>query len=513
MSMVNRIVLTLVMLMMLLAEATAALVRISGTAPGYEGRKLAVILPVDEFSGLRKLLASCDVRDDATFQVEFELAEIRRVYIHIQRIEAALYAVPGSSYNCVFPQVTKTDFKRFDRSEVELQFIDLPENELNAVIRSYNLDYSRFIADHFYDFAAQEYRGSTQYMNSLQERRLKVDLFAKRNEKDTLQRKIAPEFDHWIKHFSDSTQAVYGKINASDFFETYRLYSEAELHLLNGMNRVQFYNQYLKSRALPLNNPAFVSCFKLYYQNMLTGRKSDMQARIMKAINADRSLQMLAEVFIADSTMQSSRIRRLACVNGLKDSYYNKSFDRSAIEMMLLQPSGTDADIDSIAADAHTQLTRCKAATAFPDLQLTDEAQERWSVSQLSGVPVYLYFFATWSPVSLKELQLLERWKEKFAGRVEFIGVAMDDDYRDFRKYLEEHPKQALSFVYGNADPFIQEKLKLKAVPHAYLIDDRGFIVGDVAPSPSDPKFELLLNQVAVAPADNNQKPKTWRDH
>jgi thiol-disulfide isomerase/thioredoxin len=511
--MVNRLGLTLFALLAMFAEATAGFVRLSGSAPGYEGRKLAVILPVDEFSGYRKLLASADVRDDATFQVEFELTEIRRVYIHIQRIEAALYAVPGSTYNCVFPQVSKTDFKRFDRSEVELQLIDLPPNELNAVIRSYNLDYSRFISEHFYDFAAQEYRGSTQYMNSLQERRLKVDLFAKKNGQDTLQQSVTPEFDRWIKHFSDSMQLVYGKVNSSEFFETYREFSEAELHLLNGMNRVRFYNRYFRSRVLPLNNPAFVGCFKLYYQNILTGRKSEVQSRIVKAINADRSLEVLSDIFKADSTMQSSRMRRLACVNGLKDSYYSKTFDRSAIEMMLLQPSGTDADIDSIAAHVHAQLTRCKASTPFPDLQLTDEAQERWTISQLSGVPVYLYFFATWSPASLKELQLLERWKEKFDGRIAFIGVDMDDDYRDFRKYLEDHPKQALSFVYGNADPFIQEKLKLKAIPHAYLIDDRGLIIGDVAPSPSDAKFESVLNRIAAAPADGQQKPKTWRDH
>ncbi len=238
-----------------------------------------------------------------------------------------------------------------------------------------------------------------------------------------------------------------------------------------------------------------------------------MQSKIIRAINADRSMQMLTDVFAVDSTMQSSRMRRLACISGLKDIYYNRSFDRLAIERMLLQPSGTDGDLDAIAVNLHAQLTRCKSGTPFPELVLTDEAQERWSVSQFSGAPVYLYFFATWSPASLKELQLLERWKEKFAGRVEFIGVSLDDDYSDFRTYLEDHPKQALSFVYGNADPFIQEKLKLKAVPHAYLIDGQGLIVGDVAPSPSDPKFEAALSQIAVAPTDVNQKPKTWRDH
>jgi hypothetical protein len=50
-------------------------------------------------------------------------------------------------------------------------------------------------------------------------------------------------------------------------------------------------------------------------------------------------------------------------------------------------------------------------------------------------------------------------------------------------------------------------------VPHAFLIDERGFIAVEIPLSPSDPKFEAALNQLAVAPADVRQKPKTWKDH
>jgi thiol-disulfide isomerase/thioredoxin len=289
-------------------------------------------------------------------------------------------------------------------------------------------------------------------------------------------------------------------------------YAIAELYLLSGMKRIAFYESYFMSVALPMQNPAFINCFKVYYQNLLTGRKSDLQSKIIKAVNIDRNLDLLADVFIADSTMQSQRIRRLACLNGLRDVYFNKSFDRGAIDWLLSTSSTGDAMIDRVAQNILAQFKRCAPGELMPSMTLTNETQEKWSVDEYNGIPLYLYFFATWSPSSLKELQILERWQEKFDGRVAFVAVAMDDDYMDFRKYLEDHPKQMLSFVYGNADPFIQEKLNLKAIPHQLLIDEQGKIVSDLE-APSDAGFEAMLNRVALKADGKQQHPKTWKDH
>ncbi len=65
--MLRKIWFTVVVCVLLEPLLFAATVRLAGDAPGYEGKKLAVILPLDEFSGLRQVLASTDVRDDGSF--------------------------------------------------------------------------------------------------------------------------------------------------------------------------------------------------------------------------------------------------------------------------------------------------------------------------------------------------------------------------------------------------------------------------------------------------------------
>jgi hypothetical protein len=88
----------------------------------------------------------------------------------------------------------------------------------------------------------------------------------------------------------------------------------------------------------------------------------------------------------------------------------------------------------------------------------------------------------------------------------------MDDDYRNYRKYLEENLKLPIKMVYGNAEPFVQEKFNLKAIPHQVLLDAKGVVVADVCPAPSDPLFESFLNRIATASVPNRQGPKTWKD-
>ena len=108
---------------------------------------------------------------------------------------------------------------------------------------------------------------------------------------------------------------------------------------------------------------------------------------------------------------------------------------------------------------------------------------------------------------------MLERLQEKFVGRVQFVAVCMDDDYRTYRKYIEEHMKLPIKLLYGNAEPFVHEKFNVKAIPHQVLIDAEQYVVSDTCPAPSDPIFESFPNRIAAANAPGKQGQKTWRDH
>lgn len=488
-------------------------VRVTGEAKGYEGRKLAVVALQDELSAKRILLAQCDVADNGTFNVSFDVGNTQRVYLHIQRIEAPLYVQPGKTYSIVFPTLSKVDYKRFDNTEVNLQFKDLPEDDINTVIRRFNLDYAEFVSEHFYDFASDEYRGSPEYLKYIGNKKEKVDLYTRSTAVDSLKRDESKGFTRWVVQFEDSVYNSKEPSSDSLFTEAYKRFSIAELHLLSGMNRRLFYERYFMSIQPLERNPAFASCFKLFTRNVLVGQKAPVQTAIIRAINVDRDLVRLSEALSSETYVQSDRLKRLAVILGLKDVYNNKSFDRASIDILLGKVSTGDTLVDALAEATLYQLKRCKQGWPISDFVFTDETQERWSIQNADGLPVYMLFFATWSPASLKEILVLERWQEKFRGRVQFVAICMDDEYRSYRKYLEDNMKLPLKLLYGNAEPFVQEKFNLKAIPHQVMLDTDGVVVADTCPLPSDPMFESFINRISKAEQPVKQGPKTWKDH
>lgn len=486
---------------------------VRGEAKGFEGKKIAVVVVEDELSGKRILLAQADVNDSGLFVVRFETKITRRIYLHLQRVEAPLYVQPGRSYTVVFPPVSSADYKRFDNTEISLQFIDFPAEDINLHIRRFNDDYARFISEHFYDFATDEYQSSSAYLNYLGTRKEKVDLYSKSITKDTLERQPEVGFSGYVKQFEDSVNSIEEKSSDIHFLAAYKHFSMGELHLLSGMNRKQFYERYFMSVTPLEHNPAYVNCFKLFSQNVLTRQAAPVQAAMVKAVNVDRDLEQLAAALGPDSELLSMRLKHLAVLQGLNEAYNKSIFDRASIDILFGKVQTDDTLVDQVAAAMLHQVTLCRAGWKMQEVTFTDEAQSKWMLSDADGLPLYILFFATWSPASLKEILVLERLQEKFSGRVQFVAVCMDDDYRTYRKYIEEHIKLPIKLLYGNAAPFVHEKFNVKSIPHQVLLDADQYVVSDVCPAPSDPIFESFLNRVSGMNAPSKQGQKTWREH
>ncbi len=510
MYMLSRLLLIIVLFVQLAAKAQQCTIR--GEAKGYEGRKIAVVALEDELSAKRIVLAQGDIDEQGVFQIQCNPIVTRRVYLHVQRVEAPLYVQAGGEYNVIFPTVGKSDYKRFDNTEVNLAFVNLPADDINLDILKFNADYAAFVDNHLYDFAADEYRGSEVYLQHLGEKRNAVDLYTQQHQKDTLIKETEKNFQRLVVQFDDSVARAGNASGDSDFVQAYKRFSIAELHLLAGMKRSVFYERYFMSIIPQLNNPAFGSCFKLFSRNMLVGQKAQVQSAIVKAINVDRDLNRLSEALANQSELLSDRLRKLAALYGLKEVYNNKSFDRASIEILLEKVKTGDILIDAVADAVLFQLRKCRAGWQMQEAVFTDESQEKWSLTNADGLPVYVLFFATWSPSSLKEIQVMERWQEKFKGRIQFVGVCMDDDYGNYREFLEEHLKLPLKLLYGNAEPFITEKFNVKSIPHQIMLDAQQRVVSDVCPAPSDTFFEAFVNRI-VSSDLNRQGPKTWRDH
>jgi thiol-disulfide isomerase/thioredoxin len=493
-----------------LSNVEAQIVSLQGTAAEYKGKRVAVFAVEDYISEKRKLLQSAEISEDGKFLITFPVTETQMIIVHINRVEAVMYAEPGKTYRFVFPSDATADIKRFDKTEVELFFEELPNDDLNVLIRKFNSDFTQFISEHFYDFAVGDYRNGEMYLKKIGAKKMKSDIYKTSSDDDSLKRKVTPVFNALVVEFEQKCQQAYGDYE-NDFFADYMEFSLGEIELIAGMNRIKFYNKHFISRNLPLNNPAFMKCFHLYYDNFLLGHLSEKQAKINKAINVERDLNALHKIFVNDSTCLSEQIRTLALIKGLKDVYNNKSFDRTGIERTLKSANNADQRLNRIAENTHSQLTKTREGHKLEEFSAINEKGEKWTSAEFEEAPVYIMFFTTWNSASIKELQVMEKWHEKYGRDVQFYAVSLDDDYELFKKYLNEHRQQKFNFLYGQADPLISEKCSVYSIPHAVMLDSNGKTMFAFTRKPSE-GIQAEFDKIALLNKQQKQGTKTWKD-
>ena len=163
--------------------------------------------------------------------------------------------------------------------------------------------------------------------------------------------------------------------------------------------------------------------------------------------------------------------------------------------LWLAVPPATAQD-DVILESSHLQ----RLAGAAPDFLLRDASGKEMRLSDLSGHPVILHFWATWCEPCREELPALEALARHLADSgIVLIAVAIDGevDAASIRGYAQD---LGLTFtVYIARECDISARYWSWGVPVTYLIDPAGLLVAR-ALGPQDwdsASMHALINRFA----------------
>jgi peroxiredoxin len=499
-------------------------VTITGSAPKYLGQSATLIQTDDFISNERSVLLTSPIGKDGEFQFSFKPSETKQVIIAIGQIEAILYVEPDKTYSIEFPPFQPTDYKRFDKNEVALIFHELPENDLNILIRAFNRDYAKFIDDHYFEFAAEMYTGSETFQVQQAQSGKKTDLIppsktAKESEKindavdssSVIDIQVA-EVNQLVEAFEQEVNQKYQRFYSNVFFQTFVRYSLAELFLVSGYDKKKIYADYFMSQKVQHHNPAFMKFFHVFYNQLLTNQPKVKQDEIYRSVNASNSAMALLELFKTDSLLLSEPLREIALVKGLKDVYYNDRFVRGGVlrTLLSLEQNATTKEAREAAERVHLKYTRCKAGWEVEDFTLLDADNEKWTFSEHTGKYTYILFFAQWSASCMKELQTLQKWEEQYNKDVQFVAISMDSNYDQFTSYLHKNRQQKFIFLFGGGDPLLREKFDLMTVPTAVLIDPEGKIMADYTRLPTG-GIQMDFAKIVAKKSKGNSEG-TWKE-
>jgi peroxiredoxin len=117
-----------------------------------------------------------------------------------------------------------------------------------------------------------------------------------------------------------------------------------------------------------------------------------------------------------------------------------------------------------------------KVGELAPDFTRADLSGKPVQLSKSRGKLVLLNFWATWCPPCREELPVFSRWHRTLGTRgLQVIGVSMDDDPSEVRKFLAAYPV-GFPIVMGDAK-FAEQFGGVLGLPLSYLIDAQGRVV------------------------------------
>ncbi len=134
-----------------------------------------------------------------------------------------------------------------------------------------------------------------------------------------------------------------------------------------------------------------------------------------------------------------------------------------------------------------------------------DASGKKLTEKDFNGKPTVYYAWASWCPDCQQELPILNTLKEKYADKVEFVGVAMisqKEPIENGKKYLKEH-SLSLNY-YSDVDSSFQKYHEITEIPTLIFVDKDGKIVKKTAGVLTQEELEnyikeILLNQKTLA--------------
>ena len=118
--------------------------------------------------------------------------------------------------------------------------------------------------------------------------------------------------------------------------------------------------------------------------------------------------------------------------------------------------------------------------TRFQIEKFANEKQKNFDKNFLDGKPTFINFWFTKCPPCIKEIPLLNKLKEQYKGKANFITISFNDK-KTIDEFLKEQP---FNFQHITDSKKQIDELKISAYPTNLILDKNGivkFVFGEVS--------------------------------
>lgn len=166
----------------------------------------------------------------------------------------------------------------------------------------------------------------------------------------------------------------------------------------------------------------------------------------------------------------------------------------TASSMVDYKSTESDTSLVEPLARALASWEPLKPGNMAPDFAFPNPEGDTVHLSDFKGKLVYIDIWATWCGPCKRETPHLKTLIEEVnSDKVQFITLSMDEDQDAWKKYLDEHPLNAVALCAGSWHEGFTKDYNIKYIPRFLFIDREGKIITVDATRPSNPDTKALI--------------------
>jgi len=426
--------------------SVAQTIKITGTAPGAEGKKIEVITSIDLLTGLEKTLSQAIVDSTASFTLTLNINKTISAFLNIDFHRGEMFLEPGQTYVVSIAPLNYYEVQEVNPFE-ESQSLDITlkgnnPDELNALIQGFNKDYNGFVLENF---------------NYLYRDKDKARL-------DTFRVRIERKFP----------------ISKKAYFTDYVKYKIASLEqVANVMGKSPMVKKYFSDSPILYDNVEYMDFFREFFSKYITTTSRPLKFLNYPAmLSSPNSYPVIMKALEADTLLRKAQLRELVLLRGLMEMYDDPLFKQDAIQTTLVSIANSSKFIDNkvIAEDLIKYLTRLRHGSPAPGFTLKDRTKKTVSLSDFKGKPVLLGFWTTYCQSCLSEMEALKPIVDKYHDRMEFVSISADKEYLKMIYFLNLKKNFTWTFLHIGDDIELLRDYDVRSFPLFVLIDSQGKI-------------------------------------
>jgi thiol-disulfide isomerase/thioredoxin len=457
-----------ILLFFLLPFLTAAqTTKITGTAPGAEGKRIEVIVSLDLLTGLEKTLVQATVDSTASFALSLNADKILAASLAIDFHRGELFLEPGKTYDLSIAPLNYYEIQEVnpfvESQSLEITILGNKPDELNALIQTFNKDYNIFVLENF-NFL---YRDKDK---------ARLDTFRVR------------------------TGRKFAEVKNS-YFVDYVHYKLGSLEqLANVMGKPPMVKKYFSDGPVLYGNVEYMDFFKEFFSKYITTTSRPLKfLNYSGMLNSPNSFPVLMKALEVDTLLRKPQLRELVLLRCLMEMYDEPAYTHQGIQNTLASVARESKFPDNkvIADDLIKYLTRLRRGSAAPGFTLQDRFRKKVSLSELKGKPVLLCFWTTYCQKCLREMELIKPLYDTYRNRMTFVSISADKDFVKMVFFLNLKKDFTWTFLHLGGEFGLLREYDVRSFPLFVLIDSQGNILqypADLPDSGLESSLDKLLN-------------------